>query len=150
MIELFDEIVELALLLKTIEARRACGFLFEREMHAFVSSILLGMTRPDPFDTDAQTKPPDRKAAEIEKRIPRGEGYAIIGTNRMGQTAFLEQTLKGRNSEAFSRRLQSFTEKQITRSVIGYGQRVAIFLIAQQKLAFVVGAPEFVGIVSQR
>ena len=80
-------------------------------MHPFVSSILLGMTRPDPFDADAQAKPPDRKAAKIEERITRGEGYAIIGTNRMGQTAFLEQTLKGGNGQGFSRGFQSFTEK---------------------------------------
>jgi len=64
LVELFDEIVELALLLKTIETRRPCRFLLEREMHPFVPSILLGMTRPDPLDADAQTKPPDRKAAQ--------------------------------------------------------------------------------------
>ena len=69
-------------------------------MHPFVSPVLLGMTRLDPFDADAQTKPPNRKAAEIEQRITRGERDAIIGTNRVGQTAFLEQTLKGRTSLA--------------------------------------------------
>jgi len=50
------------------------------------------MTRPDPFDLNAQPKPPDRKAAEIKERITGGEGYAIIGTNGVRQTTFLEQS----------------------------------------------------------
>ena len=97
LVELLDEIVKLPLLLKTVETRRACRFFFEREMHPFVASILLRMTRPDPFNADTETKPPDRKAAEIEQRITGGERYAIVRTNRVGQTTFLEQTLKGRN-----------------------------------------------------
>jgi hypothetical protein len=76
LVELLDEIVKLPLLLKTVETRRACRFFFEREMHPFVASILLRMTRPDPFNADTETKPPDRKAAEIEQRITGGERYA--------------------------------------------------------------------------
>jgi hypothetical protein len=35
-------------------------------MHAFVTAILLGMARLDPFDADAQAEPPDRELAQIE------------------------------------------------------------------------------------
>ena len=59
----------------------------------------------------------------------------------MRQAALLEQLLKGRKSKGFPGGFQSFTEEQIARGVIGDGQRVAIFLIAQQELAFVIGAP---------
>ena len=65
-VKLLDEMIEPGLLLKTVEARGTRRFLLEREMHAFVSPVLLGTAGPDPFDADAQTKPPHREPAEIE------------------------------------------------------------------------------------
>ena len=58
-IELFHEDVELSLLLQDIGAGRAGGFLLERQMHAFMAAVLLGMTRLDALDRDAQPQPPD-------------------------------------------------------------------------------------------
>ncbi len=59
-VELFDEGVELGLLLEQICAGGPRGFLLERQVYAFTASILLGMTRPDAFDADAQAQPPNR------------------------------------------------------------------------------------------
>ena len=61
--------IELALLLQTVGARRMRGFVFEREMHAFVPAVLLRMTGLDAFDGDAQTQPPDREFGELEQGI---------------------------------------------------------------------------------
>ena len=53
-VELFDEGVELGLLLKQVGAGGASGFFLQRQMHAFMPAVLLGMTRPDAFDADTQ------------------------------------------------------------------------------------------------
>jgi hypothetical protein len=59
-IELSYEGIEAALLLQAVEAWRACCFLLEGEMHAFVAAVLLRMARLDAFDRDAEPEPPDR------------------------------------------------------------------------------------------
>src|SRR6267154_5146759 len=60
------------------------------------------------------------------------------------------KALKGRKSKSLTGRFQSFTQEQIARGVIGDGQRVAVFLVAQPEFAFVIGAPQLVGFLSQR
>jgi hypothetical protein len=45
------------------------------------------------------------------------------------QPGLLRQSRKGRKSEGFAGGFQSFTEQQITRSVVGDRQRIAIFLL---------------------
>ena len=65
-VELLDKIVELGLLLQTVHACRARGFIFQSEMHALMATILLRMTGLDSFDGDAQAQPPDREFGEIK------------------------------------------------------------------------------------
>ena len=52
-IELFQENVELSLLLQDVGARRTGGFFLQGQMHTFVTAVLLGMTRADPLNGDA-------------------------------------------------------------------------------------------------
>ena len=129
-VEFLEKIVELGLLLQTVHACGASGFVFEREMHALMPPVLLRMTRLDAFDGDAQTQPPDGEFGEVEQRVGGGEGNSIVRTDAMRQAALLEQTFKRCKSKGFTGGFQSFTEEQIARGVIGDGQRVAIFLIA--------------------
>src|SRR4029077_10854358 len=63
-VELFEKIIEFALLLQAVPARGARGLRFEREVHAFMPAILLRMTGLDAFDGDAQAQPPDRELGE--------------------------------------------------------------------------------------
>src|SRR4051794_3445464 len=53
-IELADEIVEFCLLLQAIHRWRPGGFFLEREMHALMPSILLGMAGFDALDRNAE------------------------------------------------------------------------------------------------
>src|SRR6267143_5932199 len=53
-VELLEKIIEFALLLQTVQARRTSGFVFERKMHALMPTVLLRMTRLDTFDGNAQ------------------------------------------------------------------------------------------------
>ena len=49
-----DEFVEARLLLKEICGSWFGSFFLQSEMHAFMTAVLLGMARLDPFDADAQ------------------------------------------------------------------------------------------------
>jgi hypothetical protein len=51
-VEVLDEPVEAALLLQEVTGRRLGGFLLERQMHALVATVLLGMPGLDAFDVD--------------------------------------------------------------------------------------------------
>ena len=58
-IEFLDEVIELGLLLEHVGAGGPGGFLLEGEVHAFMATVLLRMTRFDALDADAQPQPPD-------------------------------------------------------------------------------------------
>lgn len=76
-VEDFDEAVEPGLLLHEVPSGGLGGFFLQREMHAFMAAILLGMARLDPFNTDAQSEPPDRElATELAIELKRNLGHA--------------------------------------------------------------------------
>jgi hypothetical protein len=54
------------LLLQKVPRGRLGGFFLQREMHAFMTTILLGMTWLDAFDANAEAKPPDGELAQVE------------------------------------------------------------------------------------
>jgi len=63
-----------------------------------------------------------------------------------GRPALAKKPLKYSKSVVFSsggKRASQVRRK--TAGVVGDGQRVAVLVISQQELAFVVGAPQFVG-----
>ena len=66
MVEDLNEFVEASLLLQEVGGRRLGGFFLQSEMHAFMTTILLGRTGFDPFDTDPESQPPDSQLAEVE------------------------------------------------------------------------------------
>ena len=80
-IELVDEVVEAALLLKAVHTSGAGRFFLQGKMHAFVAAILLRVTRLDALDRDAQAQPPDRELREVEQPIGVCEGDAIVGAD---------------------------------------------------------------------
>jgi hypothetical protein len=59
LVELFDEVVELGLLLQNVGASGTGGFLFEGEMHAFMTAILLRVAGLDAFEPNSQPEPPN-------------------------------------------------------------------------------------------
>jgi hypothetical protein len=65
----FDERVEAGLLLEDIGDRGLGGFLLQREMHALVPAVLLGVPWLDALDRDAQAQPPDRELAQTIEHI---------------------------------------------------------------------------------
>src|SRR5215470_13901272 len=62
-VEDLNEVIEAGLLLQEIGGSGFGGFFFQSEVHALVTAILLGVTRLDAFDADAEAKPPDGEFA---------------------------------------------------------------------------------------
>ena len=71
-----------------------------------------------------------------------GEGDAVVGANGVGQPKILEGPLEHTEGVSLLRSRQRFTGEQVPSGVVGDGQRIAVALIAEQKFALVVGAPE--------
>src|SRR5215469_5851077 len=96
----------------------------------------------DAFDADGQTQPPDGQLAQVEQSMCGSEGHTVVAANVGGQTALAKKPLKCCESVVFTSGTESFAGEQKAAGVVSDGQRVAVMLVAQQKLAFVVGAPE--------
>ena len=57
-VEAVREGIEAHSLLQGVDRGRLRGFGFERQMHALVPAVLLGMPRRDPLQRDAEAQPP--------------------------------------------------------------------------------------------
>jgi hypothetical protein len=77
-----DERIEARLLLQEVQCRGLGRFAFQRQMHALVAAILLGMTWLDALDADAQAQPPHRQACEAIERVTAAKRDAVVGANR--------------------------------------------------------------------
>src|SRR5208337_2818508 len=137
------------LLLKEVCSGGFRGFFLQRQMHALMAAVLLGMAGLDPFNANPQSEPPDGKLAQIEQGVGGSEGNAIIAADVGGQAALFKKPLKHSESVVFSGGGKSFAGEEKTASVIGDGQRIAVLTIPQQELALVIGAPQFIGSLAQ-
>jgi hypothetical protein len=87
-VELFNEGIELGLLLQQISAGWTSGFFLQGQMHALVAAVLLRMTGPNTFDADAEPQPPDREPRKVEKPIGRSEREHRYRTGSPGVNPF--------------------------------------------------------------
>ena len=85
-----------------------------------------------------------------KRGVSRSEGHSVVVADVSGQAALLKKSLKYGKSVVFSSERKGFTSKKKTAGVIGNRQRIAILVVSQQELAFVIGAPQLVGTQSQR
>jgi hypothetical protein len=81
-------------------------------MHALVAAVLLGMAGLDAFDGDPESEPPDGELGEIEQTVRTGERDAIVGTDRRGQAAFLEELLEGGDGGVLAGRFSSASQSR--------------------------------------
>src|SRR2546430_493778 len=144
-VEDLDELVEPSLLLQKIGSRRLGGFSLQGQMHALMAAGLLRMTRLDPFNANTEPEPPDRKFAQVKQGMGGSEGHAVVAADVGRQAALLKKPLKHSESIVFPGRRKGFTGEQKPAGVVGDGQRIAVMMTPQQKLAFVIGAPQLIG-----
>jgi hypothetical protein len=86
----------------------------------------------------------------MEQGVCGSEGHAVVAADVGGQATIFKQPLKYSESVVFLGGRKRFTSEEKAAGVVGDGERVAVLVISQQELAFVVGAPEIVGPLSQR
>src|SRR3546814_7977085 len=103
-------------------AGRPGGFLFEGEVHALVTAVLLRLSRLDALDGDTEPEPPHRQLRQVEEGVGAGEGDAVVGANGVGQAPLLEQLLERGDGGVLAGRRQSFAEQHEARGVVGNGQ----------------------------
>ena len=85
--------IKTCLLLTCIARRWLKRLVFERAVHALMSSVLLRLTRGDAFRQDPQADPPHRqlrKAANTDG----GKRGTVIGADAFGQPVALKQCLE--------------------------------------------------------
>jgi hypothetical protein len=126
-------------------SERPAWWLLQRTMPAFVATILLGVARLDAFNANSESEPPDGELTQIEQGVSASEGNAVVAADVGRQAALSKKPLKHSKSVVSFGRRKSHTGEEITAGMIGDGQRLAIFMIAEQEFAFVIGAPEFIG-----
>src|SRR5437879_6309009 len=144
-VEDLHELVEARLLLKKIAGRRLGGLFLQGQMHALMAAVLLGVARLNPLDANTEPEPPDRELAQIKQGVRGSEGHAVIAADVGWQAALLKKPLKHSESVVFPGRRKGFTGEQKPAGVVGDGQRLAVLMTPQQKLAFVIGAPQLIG-----
>lgn len=94
MVVALHERIESSLLLKKVFGGRFGSLLLQREVHALVPTVLLGVPGFDALDANAEAEPPDRELAQVEQCPGAGEGHAVIGTDGAGQAEVLERTFE--------------------------------------------------------
>ena len=129
--------------------RRANRLGFQRLVHPLVRPILLRMRRQNALVLDAEPEPPHIEGRQTMNRH-RGEGHAVVGADRAGQSVLPKQPVEDGPDALPSGGQQAVTGQQIPRVLVGDGQRIAIDPIAGPELAFEVGGPEVVGRVGRR
>ena len=145
LVEDLHELVEADLLLEEVgEAAGLVALFFQGEVHAFVAAILLRMARLDALNANVEAKPPDGKFAEVEQSMGRCKRDTIVAADVSRQATFLKKPLKD-GEKVFPGGRKGFASEQKTTGVIGDGKGITVLAIAQQELAFVIGAPQFIG-----
>src|SRR6202162_599066 len=119
-------------------------------MHALMTPVLLRVAGRDALNSDPQAEPPHRELAQVEQRMCGSERHTVIAADVGGQSALLKKPLKHSESVLFPGRRKGFTGEQKSAGVVGDRQRIAVLMIPQQKFAFVIGAPQFIGSLTQR
>src|SRR6476619_3220983 len=127
-----------------------CGLEIQGQMHAFMAAVLLRATWLDALDLDAEPEPPDRQPAQAEEGIGACERDAVIGANGLGQAELLEHGLEHWERVGFLGGRERLASEQVSAGEVGDRQRIAIATIGEHELAFVVGAPQVVGLAGTR
>jgi hypothetical protein len=94
-------------------------------MHSFMPSVLLGMAGTDAFDGDSQTQPQTESLLSLNKEFGEAKGTPLSERIARGRP-LSEAPLKSGQSEIFARGFESFAQQQVTRRMIGVGQRIAL------------------------
>ena len=77
------------------------------------------------------------------------ERHAVIAADVGRPAAFFKEPLKYGKGQVFAGGGKRLASQQITAGMIGDGQRVAVLMVPQQKLALEIRAPELIGVLAE-
>jgi len=80
----------------------------------------------------------------LNRALGLGEGDAVVGADGTRQAALGKSDWKAVMAVSSRTRIECFAHEQIARGVIGDGERITVFAVAELELAFEVGAPKIV------
>ena len=94
---------------------------------------------------NAEPQPPD---IELRQAVNPGrrEGDAIVRANRVRQTVLAEQMVEDRAHAESLGRQQAVAREEVSRVLVGHGERVTVHAIAGPKVALEVRGPEIIGV----
>jgi hypothetical protein len=94
-IEVLDEGVELGLLLQDVLVGRSGGFLLQGQVHAFMASVLLGMSGTNAFDRDAHHT---ESLERLNRPLGEAKGTPLSERMAKGQPLSLKRRSKAINA----------------------------------------------------
>ena len=140
------EVVEVTLLGTEVGLRRPSGFALEGSVHAFVTAILLRLTRLDGLRTDAEPDPPSAEACEPSE-ADGSEGRAVVGADDGGNAELTEDLDEYGLGELDRRGVQPSALEQESAETVLDGKGIAVAAVEHLELAFEVDRPDRIGLV---
>ncbi len=107
-----DKVIKAFLLLQEVEPGGLGRVLFQGQVHAFVTAVLLGMAGVDALDLDAEAQPPSREPGEAEQGIECGKGGPLSVRRAWGRPKSLK--VRSKSVKAKSERVEA-TRSQASR-----------------------------------
>src|ERR1041385_205496 len=132
-----------ALLLFHIGLR--CDVLFQGSMYALMATVLSRLTWANPLGLDPQFDPPFRKLTD-PAHGHRSKRHPVISTHRLRQPVLPKDPLKPGSNRLIGRVLQRPAQKQVSREIVGDGQRITAPPVTRGKVAFEIRTPAVIGL----
>ena len=134
------EVVEVTLLGTEVGLRRPSGFALEGSVHAFVTAILLRLTRLDGLRTDAEPYPPSAEACEPSE-ADGSEGRAVVGADDGGNAELTEDLDEYGLGELDRRGVQPSALEQESAETVLDGKGIAVAAVEHLRTTNVVESP---------
>ena len=139
-----SEGIEEALLKAEVGGGGLDGSSFEGSVHAFMSAVLLWISRSDALVCDTELEPPNIQPSQAVD-AGRSKGGAVIAANGIGESMLTKQLQKLSVDALGSHVRQCFATQQVTTEVVDNRQGIAVETISGEELAFEIDGPNLVG-----
>ena len=129
--------------------RRKSGALLEGPVHAFMASVLVGLSRLDALWNDAQRDPPDGELGEAGDR-GGSERMSVVATDPTGEAEGAKESPETAHRGLKIEAVHAPAREQETGMTVLNGERIAQLPIAGSELTLEVRGPGTVGLGKDR